>query len=73
MNQNITYLEAFLKKHIQDYDFVMETKPSFSGSAVLYRASVGKATGGNLATSGYEFNFEDAINNLVTELKKNDK
>lgn len=66
-------IEAFLKKHIQDYDLIVESKPSITGSAVLYRASIDKAAGGNLVTSGYEFSLEDAFKELLVEIKKVDK
>ena len=69
----ITQIEAFLKKHVQEYDLIIESKPSITGSAVLYRASIDKAAGGNFVTSGYEFSLEDALKELVAEIKKESK
>lgn len=66
----IAQIEAFLKKHVQDYDLIVESKPSITGSAVLYRASIDKVDGSNLVTSGYEFSLEDAFKELVAEIKK---
>lgn len=63
------FIQQFLKDNIRDYDLIVESKPSMSGSAVLYRASIDKVQGGNLCTSGYEYSLEDAFTELVKELR----
>lgn len=67
---SIEFIQAFLQKNIQTHDLVIESKPSITGSAVLFRASIDNAAGGNFATSGFEYNLQDALDELVKEIRE---
>lgn len=73
MIQDIEFIEAFLKKNIQTMDLIVETKPSITGFAVIYRASIDKVDGGNFATSGYEYSLSEAFKSLVEAIKEEEK
>lgn len=69
---NVEIINDFITKNIDKYDFEVKTKPSVGGKA-LFIASIDKIDGGNYASSGFEYNLEDALQELVNELKKAEK
>lgn len=70
---NLQFIQNYLKQNIDKVDFEIVSKPNTINTVVLFRASIDKAAGGNLHTSGWEYSIEDALEELVKELKKEEE
>lgn len=66
---NLQILEKFIKENLDNYDLSIESNKSVAGTAAIFRASIDNVTGGNFKTSGWEYSLEDALEELVKELK----
>lgn len=70
---NLQFIQNYLKKNIDTADFEVVSKPNTINTVVMFRASIDNASGGNSCTSGWEYSFEDALEELVIEIKKLEK